>query len=413
MSRKIALEVLAIAMLAGAAAHCAGQVRRPSDAVSLPPAGWDRPENGAQDRRNGLPDAPRVEARAERPPYAPPASADNVAASSAPPRTLTRTEAEQFALKNNPRISVAALLALAQRQVVRETRSYELPNLNGNLTGVDAEEASRISSGTLNASRLLYHAGAGVVLNQLITDFGRTRNLVASSSLQAKASEQSSVATRADIAVATDIAFYRALEAQATLAVAQSTVNARQTVSDQVSALTASKLKSTLDQSFAEVNLSQAKLLALDAQNQYAAAIAALNEVLGTTDSTQFHLVDDPAPPAPVAASPDDVIAMALQRRPDLLALRDTHDADVRFAQAQHDQLLPTISASLASHPSVPMNTSPRTGTAPLVSTSESRSSTASAIAPRRARPTCVPGPRPSRIAASKTASCATCAPHG
>jgi len=257
---------------------------------------------------------------------------------------LTRQLAEQLALKNNPRIRVAALLALAQRQVVRETRSAELPNLNGNLTGVDAEEASRISSGTLNASRLLYHAGAGVVLNQLITDFGRTRNLVASSSLQAKASEESSLATRADIVLATDLAFYRTLEAQATLAVAQSTVSARQTVSDKVSALTANKLKSTLDQSFAEVNLSQAKLLALDAQNQYDAAIADLNEVLGTTGNTQFHLVDDDVPPTPIAPSPDDVITMALQQRPDLLALRDMHDADARFAQAQHDQLLPTIS---------------------------------------------------------------------
>ena len=264
--------------------------------------------------------------------------------SSAAEDTLTRAQAEQLALKNNPRISVAALLALAQKQVVRETRSYEMPSLNGNLTGVDAEEASRISSGTLNASRLLYHAGAGVVLNQLITDFGRTRNLVASSNLQANAAQQNSLATRADIALAVDLAFYRALEAQATLAVAQSTVNARQTVSDQVSALTASKLKSTLDQSFAQVNLSQAKLLSLDARNQYDAANAALNEVLGATNDTQFHLIDDVAPPAPIAASADDVIAMALSERPDLLALRDAHDADVRLARAQHELLLPTIS---------------------------------------------------------------------
>src|SRR5260370_11984587 len=36
---------------------------------------------------------------------------------------LTRTEAEQFAIKNNPRISVGRLLALAQRQIYRETRA--------------------------------------------------------------------------------------------------------------------------------------------------------------------------------------------------------------------------------------------------------------------------------------------------
>jgi outer membrane protein len=212
------------------------------------------------------------------------------------------------------------------------------------LTGVDAEEASRISTGSLSASRLLYHVGAGVELDQLITDFGRTRNLVASSSLEAKAAEQRSQATREDIALATDIAFYRALEAQATLEVATSTVKERSDVNEQVGAMTASKLKSTLDQSFAQVNLSQAKLLDLNAQNEYDSAIAALNEVLGTTNDTHYQLVDDTTLPQPVAPTPEAVIGLALQQRPDLLAMVDTHDADVRFAKAQRDQLLPTVS---------------------------------------------------------------------
>jgi outer membrane protein len=294
-----------------------------------------------------LPDAPQLQAQAQqRTPTLD--SATTNSASSLPPGSteemLTRQQAEQLALKNNPRISVAALIALAQRQVVRETRSALLPTLNGNVTGVDAEEASRISAGSLDASRLLYRVGAGVDLNQLITDFGRTRNLVASSSYEAKASAQQSEATREDIVLAADIAFYNALEAQATLQVAKSTVKARQAVGDQVNALTASKLKSTLDQSFAQVNLSQAKLLDLESQNQFDAATANLNEVLGTTSNQQYQLVDDPSPPLPVAPSADAVIALALQQRPDLLALKLNHDADVRFSRAQHEQLLPTIS---------------------------------------------------------------------
>jgi outer membrane protein len=263
-----------------------------------------------------------------------------------PDETLTRLQAEQMALKNNPRISVAALIALAQKQVVRETRSGELPSLYGNGTGVGAEEASRISSGALTASRLLNHVGAGVQLNQLITDFGRTPNLVASSSLQAKAATQSAEATREDIVFASDLAFYNALEAQATLQVANSTVNERQSVTDQVDALTASKLKSTLDQSFAQVNLSQAKLLVLDSQNQANAAMASLNDILGTTTDHHYQLVDDLALPAPIADSAEAVIALALQQRPDLKAQQLTHDADVRFSRAQHELLLPTISAA-------------------------------------------------------------------
>lgn len=259
--------------------------------------------------------------------------------------SLTRQQAEQLALKNNPRIDVATLIALAKRQVVRETRSAELPSLYGNGTGVGAEEASRISAGSLTASRLLNHVGAGVELNQLITDFGRTPNLVASSTLQAKAAEQNAEATREDIVLATDMAFYSALEAQATLQVAKSTVAERQNVGDQVDALTNSKLKSTLDQSFAQVNLSQGKLLFLDATNQADAAMASLNEILGTTSDHRYILIDDASPPPPVADSAQAIIALALQQRPDLKAQQLNHDADVKFSKAQHEQLLPTVSA--------------------------------------------------------------------
>jgi outer membrane protein len=167
---------------------------------------------------------------------------------------------------------------------------------------------------------------------------------VASSALQAKASEQNAQATRDDIVLAADIAFYSALEAQATLEVARSTVNARQAVVDQVNALTASNLKSTLDQSFAQVVLSQAKLLDLDSQNQFDAAMASLNDVLGTINNNRYRLIDDPTAPPPVASSDEEVIALALQQRPDLLALKLSHEADVRFSRAQHEQIFPTVS---------------------------------------------------------------------
>ncbi len=288
-----------------------------------------------------LPNAP-MQMQMQSPPSSP---ATPPTATPPPDESLTREQAEQIALKNNPRISVAALLALAQKQVVRETRSGELPSLYGNATGVAAEEASRLSSGSLSASRLLNHVGAGVQLSQLITDFGRTHNLVASSSLQAQAAEQNAEATREDIVFATDLAFYNALEAQATLQVANSTVQERQNVGDQVTALTNSKLKSTLDQSFAEVNLSQAKLLVLDSQNQADAAMASLNDILGTATNHTYRLVDDPVMPAPIANSVEAVLALALQQRPDLKALQLTHQADVRFSHAQHEQLLPTVSA--------------------------------------------------------------------
>lgn len=258
---------------------------------------------------------------------------------------LTRTQAEQLALKNNPRVSVGRLLALAQHQVYREVRSSELPTFNGAITAVDAHEGSRIAAGSLTASRLLVHAGAGMTVAQLLTDFGRTVNLVSSSKLQEKAQNANALATAEDIVLATDEAFYNALQAQALLKVAQQTVETRQSVEHQVSELAKSKLKSSLDLSFAEVNLSQAKLLQLDAQNNVDSTSAVLTQVLGLDKQANFELVEEQAQ---LQAPPPDIdvlINTALQQRPDLQALNYNQQAAEKFQRAQHDLLYPTISA--------------------------------------------------------------------
>jgi outer membrane protein TolC len=69
------------------------------------------------------------------------------------------------------------------------------------------------------------------------------------------------LATTEDIVLAADQVFFNALQVQALLKVADQNVSTRQTTETQVSEMTKNKLKSIFDQSFADVNLSQAKLL--------------------------------------------------------------------------------------------------------------------------------------------------------
>ena len=251
-----------------------------------------------------------------------------------------------MAIKNNPRVSVAHLLALAQHQVVRETRAAELPTATASLTAVDAEDASRISAGALTASRLFEHAGAGGGFTQLLTDFGKTGNLVASSKLQEKAQNANALATTEDIIIATDQAFYDALQAQALLRVAEQNVDTRQTTDTQIGAMTRNKLKSTLDLSFADVNLSQSKLLLLDAQDNVESTMASLDSILGLDRQVIYDLVEVNqslnAPPPDV----DQLTQLALQQRPDLQSLNYSQQSAVKFSHAQRDQMLPSISAA-------------------------------------------------------------------
>ena len=251
-----------------------------------------------------------------------------------------------MAIKNNPRISVGRLIALAEHQVVRETKAAELPTFDASITAADAEDGSRVSAGSLTASRLFEHAAAGGGIAQLITDFGRTRNLVASAKLREKAQNANALATTEDIVLATDQAFYNALQAQALLKVAQQNVDTRQTTETQVNQLTKNKLKSTLDLSFAEVNLSQGKLLLLDAQNNAESTMAALDAVLGLDREVTYDLVETNTHLQPPPPDADQLTQLGLQQRPDLQALSYDAQASLKFSHAQRDQMFPTISAA-------------------------------------------------------------------
>jgi outer membrane protein len=234
---------------------------------------------------------------------------------------------------------------LASEQVTREVSSSLWPQAYASLTAVDARNNSRITAGALNNPIVYTRAAGGAMVTQLITDFGHTTNLVAGARLQAKADEQGAVATKEDVLLAVDQAFYNALQSHAVLRVAEQTVASRQLLSDQVSALTKSKLKSDLDLSFANVNLSQAKLLYLDALNNDKASMAALSAILGYATLEAFDLVNDTDPLAPPPADVEPLIAEAFALRPEILALEFQSESAEKLHRAAHDELYPTISA--------------------------------------------------------------------
>jgi len=262
-------------------------------------------------------------------------------------KRLTIQEAEALALRNNPRITVGKLRALEAREFVREARSAILPEAHLSVTAVDANPGSRIAAGSLTNPVLYSRAATGATVSQLITDFGRTGNLVSSSQFQAKAEDQNANATQQDVILAVDEAFYNALETQALLKVAQDTVSARQTLVDQVQALTDVKLRSDLDLSFSKVDLARAKLLLLESSNNYQASLSTLSAILGYSDRQNFKLVE-PEQLATVQpeAEPTLLIQKAMQQRPEILALQNEVTSAEKFSRAEHDLWWPTVSAA-------------------------------------------------------------------
>ena len=256
---------------------------------------------------------------------------------------LSVQDAETLALRNNPQVSVYRLLAMASQQVTREAKSNYYPNVYGSMTAVEPQSGSRIAAGALNNPIIYERVAVGVTLSQLIVDFGRTSNLVATAALRAKASNLNAQATAAQIKLAADQAFYNALQANAELKVAEQTVSARQLVSDQITTLFNNKLKSQLDVGFANANASQAKLLLLDAQNNYQAALSVVSEILGSSSQQQFDLVEPETQLNPPPDTVAQLVDQAFSNRPEIAAQDYEYKAAQRFQKAERDLLLPDV----------------------------------------------------------------------
>lgn len=256
---------------------------------------------------------------------------------------LSLKEAEQLALRNNPQVSAARFYAEAFQEVPKELRSNYQPAVFGSVTSVGASDGSRIAAGGLNNPILYSRFASGIGVSQLITDFGRTRDLIGSAQSRALAQRENSNTARAQVLLEVDRAYFAVLRSGAVLKVAEQTVAARQLVSDQITLLAKNALKSNLDVSFANVNLAEARLLLANAQNDVQASTAELATAIGFPNQRSFVLSDEPLPDPP----PDNVqplMAEAIRNRPELASLRYEEEAASRTAKAERELWMPSIS---------------------------------------------------------------------
>jgi outer membrane protein len=255
---------------------------------------------------------------------------------------LTLAEAERLAVQNNPALTAAKYTAAAAAQIPAEYHAAYSPSFNGSVTGVGADNGSRLAAGGLNNPVVYNRLGTGLTVSQMITDFGRTGNLVAMAKLNAQAQDEAANTTRAQILLATGRGYFAVLRAHAVLRVARQTVQARQTVAEQVGALAESKMKSTLDVSFANYNLSEARLLESQAQNDLKAAEAQLATAMGLPNEAGFDVSEESMPPQ-LPDRTDDLLRTAIANRPELRDLRLEESAAERFVKAEHALFYPSV----------------------------------------------------------------------
>lgn len=254
------------------------------------------------------------------------------------PRTLSLGEARALVLKRHPRINAADLTVRATEEIVKQNRAAYLPQVQGIAAGVitsDATGGIRASTDALQLAGVYDRASGALNVTQLITDFGRTSNLTASSRLRAEAEAKNAQFTRAQILLETDAACYAILQAQALLGVAEQTVKTRRLLRDNTVSLQKNQLKSAIDVSFAEVNAKDAELLLARSQNDLKSAHATLARLLLDPEKSEYHVIS-PQQPVALPSKADGLIQMALNLRPELAKLRLERDAAQKFVKAEN-----------------------------------------------------------------------------
>jgi len=273
-----------------------------------------------------------------------------------PAVSLTLADAEERALKNQPRLLAEQFRVEAANKRIVESKAGFFPQLFGNVTAVDANGDTTVAAGALTTSSISTRAGAGASLLQMITDFGRTSNLVQSVRLHAQAAGQNEESLRQSVLMQVQQAYFAAQAAESVRRTAQAVLDFRRVTLRQLTALAQSQLRSTLDVQFAQVMVSEAELAVVRAESNVQKAHAQLAETMGEEGDVNYTLADEPLPTSP-HSDPSGYVHNAIASRPDLKALRLQSESAMHQARAERDLNYPTVNA-LASGGEVPVHDS-------------------------------------------------------
>jgi outer membrane protein len=256
--------------------------------------------------------------------------------------TLTLADAEARALPHQPQLMAQRLRGQAANKAVTESRSVYFPQLYGNLTAVQANGDSAVAAGAVTTSSISSRAAGGLSLLQLVTDFGRTNDLVRSARFSAQASSQTTESIRQQVIRNVDDAYFALEAALSVRRTAQAVLDFRGVSLRQLNALAQSQLRSTLDVQFAQVLVSEAELAVVRADSSVEAARAQLTEAMGDENDPDYVLTDQALPPA-MEDNFTVYVNEALQNRPDLNALKLQAKSAQQFASAEKKLYYPTL----------------------------------------------------------------------
>jgi len=256
--------------------------------------------------------------------------------------SLSLADAEARALHNQPRLAAESLRAQAMGKRIQESRSAYFPQLSGSLTAVKANGDTAVAAGAVTTSSTSTRVAGGLALTQLVTDFGRTSELVRSSRFAAQAASQHTEDVKQQLIRDVDEAYFATEAAESVHGTAEAVLAFRKTSLRQLTALAQSQLRSTLDVQFAQVLVSEAQMAVVHAGSGVQEARAQLAAAMGEDNVPDYVLAEQPEPPL----LEEDVaiyVREAINTRPDLKALQLQALAAQQFAKSESKLNYPDV----------------------------------------------------------------------
>ena len=243
----------------------------------------------------------------------------------------------RIGLDRHPLLRRSKETALAAEAVTDQAAARYYPELNAYAmqTGGTVRPLSAFNVAGAQNKPTSYVESAGFRADQLIYDFGQTAHKVLAERAGQEAAGKDIQTHKATVILRVQQAYIHGLRQKRLVEIAEETVRERGVLRDQIATLYKRELKSKLDLAFISVELRNAEVQLLQANNELRAAFAGLNNAMGVRGSEDYTLED-----LPVAAASTDtletLILQALGDRPELLGTTDRiTQADERLSSAQ------------------------------------------------------------------------------
>lgn len=257
---------------------------------------------------------------------------------------ITLEDCIKFALGNNPKIRAAIEEISASDTRIKQSWSNYFPNLNWTTNGAKTRNLLFSDAiGARDATYTLYYLGQ-ISVSQMIYDFGVTQNQVTIKKLAYKSAQETLTSVVNEVIKQTKDAYYSLLLAYDDKKVKEDNVQKFELFYNQARAYYEIGTNPKVDVTIAEVNLSNAKLQLIQADNQINVAMANLNNVMGLPYMTKFN-VQERLKYADCDITLEDAMSIADESRPDLKVAKLQVEQARQQLKLMKKQYLPKITA--------------------------------------------------------------------